>query len=358
MLMSDLVTAVIFLVLLLGNGVVSSLTRASLYMNKYDIKQRARSGDKSAKLFYSLCFASNKLTATLLIIKAIFNIALTTFLLIELGVVVGVTIAAVAIVVTGEIVPLIYLRQYGLPLNKQLAVVLQKITLVLTPITKPLVWVLDHWYGLQTPIIHSKEELFAIFEETSLSEDTFIAKEELSIVRNALTFGDRKVGEVMVPLREVKVVYESDLVGPLLMDELHESGFSRFPVLASKNDKRLTGTLFIRDLVARKHKGTVHDVMSTDLYYVHEEEPLGHALQAFIKTKHHMFVVVNNFEEYVGILTIEDIVEQVLGKQIVDEFDKYDSIQAVAKLHAMRDHKQRAHQEVGDHKPEVVTPEK
>ena len=98
--------------------------------------------------------------------------------------------------------------------------------------------------------------------------------------------------------------------------------------------------------------------MSTDLYYVHEEEPLGHALQAIIKTKHHMFVVVNNFEEYVGILTIEDIVEQVLGKQIVDEFDKYDSIQAVAKLHAMRDHKQRAHQEVGDHKPEVVTPEK
>jgi metal transporter CNNM len=329
------------------SSVVATLARAALFLNKYDIRERARHGDKAAKLFYPMCFSSNKLTATLLLLKTASHIAMTTFLILQLGVAIGVIISGVAIVVTGEVVPLIYLRQYGLPLNKQLAVLLQKISTTLTPISKPLVWVLDHWYGQTTPIVHSKDELFAIFNETELTGDTTIIAQEVEIIRSALTFGDRTVREVMTPLRAVKVVYESDQVGPLLMDDLYNSGFSRFPVLAGKSDKRLTGTLFIRDLVARKHKGTVQDVMSSDLFYVHEEQPLAHALQAFIKTKHHMFVVVNSFEEYVGIITIEDIVEQVIGKQIVDEFDKYDSVREVAKLHAEREHKQRSRKEVG-----------
>ena len=77
--------------------------------------------------------------------------------------------------------------------------------------------------------------------------------------------------------------------------------------------------------------------MSPKVFFVHEELDLSHALNGFIKTKHHLFIVVNNFEEFVGILTIEDVLEQLLGRQIVDEFDAYENLREVALLRAKKE---------------------
>jgi CBS domain containing-hemolysin-like protein len=89
---------------------------------------------------------------------------------------------------------------------------------------------------------------------------------------------------------------------------------------------------------------------------VHEDFTLYQALQAFLKTKHHLFLVVNSFEELVGILTIEDVLEQMIGKPIVDEFDRYDDLRAVAAAAAHKDHtehkKDKAEPEA---EPEIIT---
>lgn len=122
------------------------------------------------------------------------------------------------------------------------------------------------------------------------------------------------------------------------MDELHATGHSRFPVYQDKADN-IIGTLYARDLMKAKEGGQVHSVMKKDVHYVREDQPLGRVLEAFLKTKHHLFVVVNNFEEVVGIITIEDILEQILGKPILDEFDKYQDLRAVAALEAQQDQK-------------------
>lgn len=78
--------------------------------------------------------------------------------------------------------------------------------------------------------------------------------------------------------------------------------------------------------------------MSHKLTYVHEDFTLYRTLQVFLKTKQHLFLVVNTFEELVGIITIEDVLEQMIGKQIVDEFDRYDDLRAVAAAAAKKDH--------------------
>lgn len=185
--------------------------------------------------------------------------------------------------------------------------------------------------------LYEKEDLVALLEHQKDQPDNRISQGELDLITHALTFGDQKVGEVLVPKRVVKLVAASDAVGPVLMDELHDSGHSRFPVYDDKLDN-LVGVLYMHDLVAAKQSGVVRDIMRPKVAYVHEEFTLYQTLQAFIKTKQHLFIVVNSFEEFVGIITIEDVLERVIGKPIVDEFDKYDDLRAVAASDARKDH--------------------
>jgi CBS domain containing-hemolysin-like protein len=70
--------------------------------------------------------------------------------------------------------------------------------------------------------------------------------------------------------------------------------------------------------------------MDPKVYYIHEDQTLEHALAAFLKTHHHLFVVVNEYRETVGILCLEDVIEALLGRKIVDEFDAHDDLRAVA----------------------------
>ncbi len=219
--------------------------------------------------------------------------------------------------------------------------------------TPPIAWLLNNFspglnklaYFLQKHLhttvhtgLYEKEDIITLIKQQKQQADNRISDEELTIAANALQFGERLVGSSMVPRRMVKMVAAGDTIGPILMDELHASGRSRFPVYQDKEDN-IVGTLYIRDLVSVKTGGQVNKIMKKDVRYVHEELPLNHVLEAFLKTKHHLFMVVNNFEEVVGIITIEDLLEQILGQPIMDEFDEYQDLRAVAALKAEAEHK-------------------
>lgn len=190
--------------------------------------------------------------------------------------------------------------------------------------------------------LYEKDDLLNLLDRQRDLPDNRIPIEDIDLVSHALEYGDRVVGEVMVPLRAVTFINEGEPIGPKLMDELYQSGHSRFPVYRDTNTN-IVGTLYLRDMVKKQVKGHVRDVMHDDVYYVHEDFYLAQVLQAFLKTKHHLFIVVNSFEEFVGIITIEDVLEQVIGRPIVDEFDKYDSMRAVAMAKAQKEHDEREH---------------
>lgn len=188
--------------------------------------------------------------------------------------------------------------------------------------------------------LYEKDDLVELLEKQKGEPDNRIAAADIAVVQHALTFGDKRVSDVHVPQRVVVRVSVDEPIGPKLMDDLYQSGYSRFPVYEG-DITTIVGTLYLKDLVGRDRKGRVRDVMRSQVYYVHEDFTLQEALQAFLKTKHHLFIVVNSFEEFVGILTIEDILEQIIGKQIIDEFDTYDDMRAVAAKAANHDHKER-----------------
>ena len=190
--------------------------------------------------------------------------------------------------------------------------------------------------------MYDKQDLLDLLEGQKVQPDNRIEKFELELAAHALGFGDLFVRDVLVPRRIVKMVSAEDAVGAMLMAELHDSGFSRFPVYEGKKDN-IIGTLYMKDLVQAKAGGHVRHVMKPDVAYVHEDQPLVDALQAILKTRRHQFVVVNGFEEYVGIITMEDVLEQLIGKPIMDEFDQYDDLRAVAARQARKEHQE--HQE-------------
>jgi CBS domain containing-hemolysin-like protein len=190
--------------------------------------------------------------------------------------------------------------------------------------------------------MYVRDDLVELLDRQSVQADNRIEQSELGIARHALTFGDKTISHIMTPLRVVKSVSAQELVGPILFDELHQSGHSRFPVFDGKTTN-IVGTLFLRDLVGKNVSGIVGSHMVKSVYYIHEDQSIDDALQAILKTHHQLFIVVNNFEELVGIVTMEDVIETVIGKLIVDEFDQYDDLRAVAARHAKLEH--TAHKE-------------
>ena len=178
--------------------------------------------------------------------------------------------------------------------------------------------------------VHSHEELLELVKRTSGS---VLSGDERALIANGLQFGQRKVSEIMTPRSVIDVVKKGEILGPLVLDDLHKTGHSRFPVIANDLD-HVVGVLMLRDVLTldttRKHTAKVETAMDGRVHYIKETQTLEHALAAFLKTHHHLFVVVNEYRETVGIVCLEDVVEALLGRKIVDEFDAHEDLRAVA----------------------------
>jgi CBS domain containing-hemolysin-like protein len=217
-----------------------------------------------------------------------------------------------------------------------LAPLLAKLLDPLSALLNPLVTKLKKQNTLPNKI-YQLEDLVELIELQSKQNENRVPKDQLKMAIGALTFGSKTVQSIMIPKRLVISAKQTDNVGPILMEELYESGHSRFPVI-DKKPERVVGILFLHDIIDLKHSGKVSDVMKKEVFYAHEEHTLDKVFQAFLKTKHHMFIVVNRFEEIVGLITIEDVLEQIIGKEIFDEFDKYEDLKEVANNLAKHDH--------------------
>jgi CBS domain containing-hemolysin-like protein len=122
-----------------------------------------------------------------------------------------------------------------------------------------------------------------------------------------------------------------DTLGPVLIDEVHKSG-QEFVLVREAKKGPVIGSLEFAKL-GLGSKGKVRDLMNPTVYYIHENDTLTEALHAFFVTNQPMFVVVNSFEEFIGILTVENILHQLLGHIPGDDFDQYTNLAAVAARH-------------------------
>ena len=324
----------------------------------HEVKRRAQAGDPTAQILYRVVAYGASLRVFLWLLigvsaTGLFFVVARTF---------PWPLALIGILV------ILWLSFAWLPTTK-VTKASRRLAQWLTP---PLAWLLnflnpalnrlsDFIRHRSPPVKHTHlyqaDDLVALLEQQRKQADNRIAKEEIEIAIHGLTFGDKLVRDHMTPLRQVKLVKKDDSIGPVLLDELHATGHSRFPVYDGKKSN-IVGTLFLHDLVKHHQTGSVSSAMRRDVYYVHEEQSLYQALTAFLKVKHHLFIVVNRFEEMVGVLSIEDVIEQIIGQPIMDEFDQYEDLRAVAGRMAREEHVEHKDKDVGPEPPKKVVDEK
>lgn len=322
------------LVLIAGLAFSIVLTAMSLALRSLSLpylRYWARKGDAVSRKLYPLKARGSAVLLTIELLRSLAVsgtlILLASFFWGVFAWLIGAVILFLAFIVLSEL----FLRPVGTWALAWTAPVLMSLSQLLKFIMLPLGRVFDRFLaGL--PVTLTRSELTHMINSVQVS-DTDLSADELRIVKHALAFGEKTVHDVMTPRSVVKSVRDDDVLSPILLDELHKSGHSRFPVFIAGGDTA-TGILYIKDLIDVKSHTRVSELMHSPVHYVNEDRELDHVLQAFIKTKQHMFLVVNSFAEITGLVTIEDILEQVLGKPIIDEFDRYDSMREVAEARA------------------------
>jgi len=318
---------VIVLGLLVLSALFSGLTLGLMSLGPHELKRKMALGDPRAKKVYAVRRRGNLLLVTLLVGNVASISAMSIFLdSIWSGLTAGVATTAL-ITVFGEILPQAIFSRYALKLGASVSGLVRVIMFMLYPIAAPLAWVLDKSLGDELPTMYSRKELVGILREHG---GNILKTDEERIARGALTFSEKKITEVMTPRFMVTGIEQDRVLDRKTIEELRHSGYSRTPVYDDTLD-RVTGILYAQQLIdPATHGKTVAAVCSKDVYFVNEDANLDHALNAFIKTKNHLFMVVNGFSEFVGIIAIEDVIEEILGVEIVDEFDKYANVRAVA----------------------------
>lgn len=333
--MFGFVVALLFLGLAL---LALALQRTYTLLSAKELKRRARQKDPIAEVLYRAVVYGASLRLLLWVTVIICAAASFTIL----GQISDPWLAFVAVAITlayGFVwMPAHHASRFGVQLAVWLTPIITWVMAKLYPLLDGLVaFIRRHKPVVVHTGLYDREDLLKLIEVQKGQADSRISPDTLDLLSHVLTFGDKVVHDIAIPVRMVRQVSAAEPVGPVVIQQLHDSGFSRFPVYDG-TPGNIVGTLYLRDLISLKHTGTVGEVCKQDVYYVHEDHPLEQVLDAFLKTQHHMFIVVNSFEEFVGIITIEDILEQILGCKIVDEFDQYDDLRAVAAHQASQEH--------------------
>jgi putative hemolysin len=325
-----ILNALIFVSLLIFSGLVSGSEVAFFSLSSEDLKNIQDKADTRSSRAISLIESPKNLLSTILILNNMINIGmvtLTTFLawtlfgfnatgiLIIVVQTIGVTFA---IVFFGEIVPKVYATKANVEFSLLMAPYIYFFSIILKPLTFLLLSISNvieqkierKGYSL------SVDELNQALEITT--EDT--SEEEKDILKGIVNFSTLSVKQVMRSRMDITAV-DMDMDFHELMDKINKSGYSRIPVYSETIDN-IEGILYIKDLLP--HIDHDEDFQWQSLvrkgFFIPENKKVDSLLKDFQQKRVHMAIVVDEYGGTSGLVTLEDLIEEIIG-EINDEFD-------------------------------------
>ncbi len=313
------------IIFLLGlSAVCSGLNIALMSLDISDLRRKAKLGDRSAKRVLPLRRNSHLSLAAILFtnIGAVSASSLVLEPHLE-GLLAGV-VSTLLIVVFGEVFPQAFFAKRALHITAQLAPLLRFMIIVTYPVSKPLQLLLDKLFGHgESTKLHSREELGMVISEHVGRQESELDDDEVEIIRGALTLSEKRVRDIMTPIKDVYLLEPNALVDDKKIDEIKTHGRSRIPVL-NKQKTICFGLVLMKDLVDMDFGDEptfVHDLPLHATQVVGSMTALDTLLRKFIKGSVHL-VPVERDDKIVGVVTIEDIMEEIVGQEIEDETDR------------------------------------
>ena len=298
-------------------------------LNQIRLKSRADDGDRTAARVLAMSEQYDKLLSTILIGNNIVNIAaasigtiiFTKMLGAERGATVSTMVLTIVVLIFGEVTPKSLAKEMPETIATAVAPVLSLLMLALTPLT----WLFSQWKRLLNHFVHSSEsdtitegELMTMVSEAE--NDGELTDRESELIRSAIEFDDVEVEEILTPRVDVVAVAD-DISLEELAQTFAESGYSRLPVYHGTIDN-IIGVVHEKDFyIARLKKATkIEDLVAPTLYTTGSTQ-ISQLLRTLREQHHHMAVVVDEYGGTEGIITLEDILEELVG-EIWDEHDE------------------------------------
>jgi Mg2+/Co2+ transporter CorB len=331
--LSVLIGSIVGLVFLSAffSGSETSLTSAS----KARMHTLARSGKKNAGLFEKIFKDKEQLICTILFANNLVNVlasAIATKILIELsdteGIFYATIIMTLMILIFGELIPKTIALSNADRIALRIAPVIRIIIIILYPLTKILNFLVSSTLklvGVDYKTL-SKEEIHEKNEEElrgaiDLHGKDSSSTEEKKMLKSILDLDDITVGSIMISRKDIFSL-PSNISYPELISKLRISPHSRIPIW-KKNPENIVGVLYVRKLIGEKtiDQKKFHILsLCQKPWFIPESTKLDTQLMAFKKRKEHFSIVVDEYGEFLGIITLEDIIEEIVG-DIDDELD-------------------------------------
>lgn len=289
---------------------------------------------KAAERIYPVRKNGNRLLCTLLLGNVAVNALLSILMADVAGGLAGFLVSTAVIVIFGEILPQAACSRYALQIGSRAIPIVKVIICLMLPLAAPLGWALDKLLGHELGTTYSKAEMTKLLE-IHVKEGRF-NQETGTAMAGALMYQDMAVKEVMTPIENTYMLAADARLGYDLIAAIFKTGFSRIPVYeVSRNN--IIGLLFTKDLIFIDPEDetpvrTFAEIFCRGLHVVWPDDRLGDVLRHLKKGHSHMALVrdVNNddstqdpYYEIKGIITLEDIIEVILGEEIVDETDAF-----------------------------------
>jgi putative hemolysin len=333
---NTIIQIVMLVILLIGSGFFSASETALMSLSRIRIRHMQEEGVKGAKLVGKLTEDSGKLLSSILVGNNVVNIAATsisTSLFISIlgtqGVAVATALMTILVLIFGEITP----KTIAANNSEKIAILVSKPIKVIILILTPVVWV----FNIITNII------FKIFGIKSKSGQPYITEEELrtmvnvsqeegvleieerQIINNVFQFGDMQAKEAMVQRLDM-VCIDADDGYKEIISLFKEEQFSRMPVYEESADD-IIGIVNIKDIIFLEEDEIANfDIRNyvREAFFTYEFKKITELLEEMKKDKSQMAIVVDEYGGTAGLITIEDLVEEIVG-EIEDEYDEDES---------------------------------
>jgi len=309
--------------LVLFSAICSGLNVGIVSLDESDLRRKAKLNNAAAKRILPFR-KSLHLSLAAILISNVASISGTSLLLDNRfnGLIAEIA-STLLIVILGEILPQAFFARYALQFCAALTPLLRLMIIITWPISKPLQLLLDNLFGFEGPHLQSRQELGLVMAEHAKATESELDDDEVEIMRGALQLSEKHVRDIMTDLRKVYWLTPGTKVTAARIDEIKERGWSRIPVI-NKQRTACYGILLMKDLVDvdfDNENFTIEDLPLHPSQLVGSKTALDTLFRRFINGGTHLFPVERD-DQIVGIVTIEDLLEEIVGHEIEDETDR------------------------------------